>query len=148
MHRVEKSLIVPYPAEQMFELVADVGSYPQFVPGCKSAAVEAVSERTVEATLRVSAGPFRQRFTTRNTLTPPERIDMALVEGPFRALTGTWFFGVGEEGGTLIRLRLEFAFRSALLARTMAPAFGQMARRMVEAFAARAREIAAGAGRG
>lgn len=146
MHRIEKSVVVPYKAARMYELVADVESYPAFLPGCTAARTKLLSEHEIEASLQVSKGPFQHWFTTRNTLYPPERIELALVDGPFKHLAGEWSFRERAEGGTLVSLELEFNFSNRLTGSLLAPAFGGIARRMVTTFADRARELDDGVG--
>jgi len=140
VHRIEKAALVPHDAASVFRLVADVGSYPSFLPGCTAARVVRVDENVVEASLRVAKGPFHHWFTTRNTLHPNERIELALVEGPFRTLRGEWRFAT-VEGGTRISLELEFELSNRVLGKVLAPAFAEVTSRMVDAFATRAREL-------
>lgn len=141
MHRIERAAVVPYTPERMYHMVADVESYPQFIPGCSRARVSPVDEHNIDASLEVSKGPFRHWFTTRNTLRPTESISLALIDGPFRALSGEWTFRERDEGGTEIALRLEFDFSSRLMGRALAPAFAEIAKRMVGAFGDRARAL-------
>lgn len=123
MHRIEKAAVVPYGAMSMFELVADVESYPGFLPGCTGSRVTRVADDALDASLQISVGPFRHWFTTRNTLFAPERISLALLDGPFRALEGEWRFTPGPDGGTRVSLALEFDFAARVVGRALAPAF-------------------------
>jgi ribosome-associated toxin RatA of RatAB toxin-antitoxin module len=141
VHRIEQAAVVPYEACALYGLVADVESYPDFVPGCTGARVVRLDDHAIDASLQVAKGPFKHWFTTRNTLHPCERIDLSLVDGPFRALEGGWHFAPAAGGGSRIRLELEFEFSGPVLGRLLAPAFGDIARRMVDAFVARAAAV-------
>lgn len=138
MHRIERTAVVPHDASSLYYLVADVESYPSFVPGCTAARAVQVGEGVVDASLQIAKGPFRHWFTTRNTLYPCERITLSLVDGPFRVLRGEWSFTATGEG-TRIALTLEFDFTNRVLARLLAPAFADVTDRMVAAFTGRAR---------
>jgi ribosome-associated toxin RatA of RatAB toxin-antitoxin module len=90
MRKVRRSVVVPYTAPQMFQLVDDVEAYPEFLPWCNDATVESRSGDTVIATLELHKGSVSKHFTTRNTRREFEAIDLALVDGPFRELGGGW----------------------------------------------------------
>ena len=92
MRQVDRQALVPFSAQQMFDLVDDVASYPAFLPWCKAATVLARSPGEVVAMLQIHKGALHARFTTRNTLDPPRSIRLALVEGPFKSLDGGWKF--------------------------------------------------------
>lgn len=134
--------MVPCSREAMFALVADVASYPRFVPWCRTARVRPVAEGVVEATLGMERGPVGFRLTTRNRETAPVRIEMRLVDGPFRSLEGEWSFEEREGGGTTATLRLEFEAGGRLLGRMAAPFLREAAEAMVRAFTKRAQELA------
>jgi ribosome-associated toxin RatA of RatAB toxin-antitoxin module len=92
MIEIRRSAIVRHSPSQMFDLVNDVDAYPRRFNWCSSSAVLARDEHAITARLEVRLGAFTQSFTTRNTLQTPERIEMQLVEGPFKALHGVWTF--------------------------------------------------------
>ena len=92
MPEVRTAEFIPYSKEQMFELVNDVNAYPQFLPWCSAARVERRLEHGIVATLTVSKGPLQHSFTTENRNTGHERIEMALLEGPFKRFHGVWRF--------------------------------------------------------
>lgn len=125
----------------MFDLVADVESYPQFLPWCRGACVVACADGDVEATLEIAKGPLRKSFTTRNRLFPGQRIDLRLVEGPFRHLEGHWVFEDLGGGGAKVSLQLDFDVGGSLLRRTLGPVFGEIANTLVDAFCRRARSV-------
>ena len=125
----------------MYALVADVEKYPGFLPWCRDARVRAPGEDTVEASLEIGRGPIRKRFTTRNTMVPDSRIDIGLVDGPFKHLQGRWEFMTLDGAGSRIALNLEFELSNALLRRTLGPVFSEIANTMVDAFCRRAKEL-------
>jgi ribosome-associated toxin RatA of RatAB toxin-antitoxin module len=99
MREVHRSAIVPYAADAMFALVADLESYPQFVPGCTGSSVLSHDAAGLVASLSLSKGPFVSTFSTRNSAEPPRRMTMELLEGPFRSLHGEWLIEpLGEKG--------------------------------------------------
>ena len=139
--QLTRSALVPFSAAQMYRLVVDVPAYPQFLPWCKAAHAQQVDEHTAQASLTVSKGPLHKRFTTLNHLFPEHRIEMALVDGPFRHLNGRWSFeDLGGEGAR-VTLEMDFAIAGALLSRTLQPIFAGIANTMVDAFCQRARDL-------
>ena len=141
MRRVTRSALVPFTAEDMFALVADIKSYPRFLPWCSSAVIEDESGDEVQARLEVSKGPVRKTFTTRNRHSGTSKIVMDLIDGPFRHLQGYWKFEALGGEGCRIELHLEFEFASRMLGRLMDPVFNEIANTMVDAFCRRAGEL-------
>lgn len=141
LHHLEHTALVPFARETLFGIVADVESYPRFLPGCSAADVEPLSDTTLRASLRVSQGPFSHWFSTLNTLEPHERITLELIEGPFQALNGEWRFSSRGEAATEVALELHFAFKSRWVDRMLAPAFSRIAKSMVTSFSGRARSL-------
>jgi ribosome-associated toxin RatA of RatAB toxin-antitoxin module len=92
MRDVKRSALVPFTAEQMFALVEDIESYPQFVPWVTTARLIERTESEVIGTLEMHRAGVREAFTTRNSLRRPREIVLTLVEGPFRELMGRWTF--------------------------------------------------------
>lgn len=138
--RVHRSALLPYSAADVFEIVNDVMRYPEFLPWCSGAAI--VEEKTGEvvAALSLSARGITETFTTRNLLTPFERIEMKLVSGPFRELSGGWTFTrLGEDDGCRVELDLDFQFTG--VKSLLASVFGRAADEMVDAFCARANDL-------
>ncbi|MEM7253239.1 MAG: type II toxin-antitoxin system RatA family toxin [Pseudomonadota bacterium] len=145
MNVLTRSVRTDYDPQIMFDMVADIESYPRFVPWCQEATIKARLENAVEASLRIAKGPLNLGFTTRNTMTPQERIDIDLVEGPFRHFRGVWSFEPLAKG-SLVTLKLEFDFASRLLGRVLSPVLEEVAGAMVRAFSTRADELHAGRG--
>ena len=139
MRHVERSALVPFTAEAMFDLVADVESYPDFLPGCRAATVHSRDGDQVVASIALAEGPLRAEFRTRNRLSRPDSITMRLVEGPFSALEGTWTFSPLGTDGSRVSLALEFEFASGVVDALMGPVFASLCNRLVDAFVQRAR---------
>ncbi len=142
--KIRRYADVSYTREQMFNLVNDVDSYPEFLPGCRSASARPRGEHDVEGTIELAKGALHKSFTTRNLLKRPERIDIRLVSGPFRRLHGAWTFSAVEGGRTRIALELEFEFANRVMAFAIGPVFTQIANSLVDAFVKRADEVYSG----
>ena len=132
---------LPYPPERLFDLVADVDRYPEFLPWCRAARVRGHESNVIHADLVIGFKIFRERFTSKVTLRPPDRIDVEYVEGPFRYLSNHWIFIPTGDGHCTIDFYVDFEFRSRLLQRALTPLFNEAVRRMVGAFEARARQL-------
>jgi coenzyme Q-binding protein COQ10 len=137
--------VVSYPPHQLYELVADVARYPEFLPWCHAARIRRQESPTVEiAELAIGFGPFHEKFVSRVVRTPDDPggpcIETTGIEGPFRLLKSRWVFQPHAEG-TLIDFELEFDFRSLILQKTVQLLFAEAVRRMVSAFEARAQKL-------
>ena len=133
--------VLGYPPEQLFDLVADVGRYPEFLPWCLAARVRKREESLIVADLVIGFKVFRERFTSRARLDRPGlRIDVTYVEGPFKYLNNHWIFREHPEGCT-IDFYVDFEFRSRLLQKAMEALFHEAVKRMVHAFETRAHEL-------
>ena len=141
MRKVNRSALVPYTAREMFSLVDDIESYPEFVPWCNDATVESRTDDTVVATLELHKGPISKHFTTRNTRRGFEAIDMELAGGPFRHLSGGWRFREIEEQGCRVSLELEFEFENRLVDLMFGTFFKEAGDSLVDAFTTRARDV-------
>ncbi len=138
MKTINKTVLVPYTASQMFDLVADAESYPEFLPGCRSVEIHERNTRRVVATLVLAKGKLKKSFTTENRLFKDKSIELRLVKGAFHHLEGRWAFeSLGEEG-CRVSLDLEFEFSSKLLAMSVAPVFHEVANKLVGAYVKRA----------
>ena len=144
--------VLPYTPRQLFDLVADIERYPEFLPWCIAARVTRREGNTVYADLVVGFRMMREKFTSKVILAPPTadnasgRIDVTYLDGPFRYLNNHWIFDPAQ-GGCRIDFYIDFAFHSAFLQRVMGAVFNEAVRRMVGAFETRAQRIY-GAGRG
>jgi coenzyme Q-binding protein COQ10 len=129
---------VPYTPEEIFNLVADVERYPEFLPWCLAARVRERDGNVLLADLVIGFKMIRERYTSRVVLDRPRRIDVSYTEGPFRALANHWVFEPAGAGGCLIDFYVDFEFRGRLLDKLIGPLFHEAVRRMVAAFEARA----------
>lgn len=141
MRHVNRSALVPYSAREMYELVDDVESYPEFLPWCNDAAVRNRTDTSVEATLELHKGSLSNHFTTRNTLHRYDAIDIALLGGPFRHLQGGWRFRDLGDQGSKVSLELEFEFSSRLVDLMFGAYFEDTCNSLVDAFTRRAAAV-------
>ncbi len=141
MRRVKRSALVPYTAGEMFVLVDDVAAYPEFLLWCSSAEVHNRSDGSVEATLELKMGAVSKTFTTRNVRREFESIDLALLGGPFKHLSGGWRFKDFGEDGSKVSLDLEFEFSSRLADMMFGSFFEDACNSLVEAFSRRAAAV-------
>ena len=138
---------MPWSADQMYALVADVGRYPEFLPWTAAARIRSRqmqgdgSER-IEADLVISFKVFRERFGSRVTLYPAERrIETAYLDGPFKHLQSHWRFVPVAGGGSEVDFSVDFEFRNAILQAVIGMVFDEAMRRVVRAFEARAEAL-------
>ena len=141
MPSITRSALVMFSAQQMYELVNDVDSYPQFLPGCVASRVLSESDNTLTAALDVAKAGIRKTFTTRNLLEPNQRIEMELVDGPFKSLSGGWTFTPLDVDACKVELKLHFEFTSRLVELAFGGVFKELTNAMVHAFSERAREV-------
>lgn len=138
MTTIQRSALVQYSAQAMFDLVNDIEAYPQFMDGCKGATVIARTDDFIEARLDLAKGGMHYSFTTRNRLLPPSRIELTLVEGPFTQFHGEWTFHALGEHACKIGLHLEFELSGRLLNFAARKMFDSVANHMVDALVKRA----------
>jgi ribosome-associated toxin RatA of RatAB toxin-antitoxin module len=159
MREVQHSALIAQTPAQVFALINDIESYPQFIPWCKRASVQSRSEREIIATLGVQRGPLQGEFTTRNELETDRRILMHLMSGPFRMLEGEWLLSpipadaramphtgqpagaAAARGGCRVQLTMKFAFSNPLTAVLFEQKFAETVSSLVDAFVARARAL-------
>jgi len=132
--------LIAYAPEQLFDLVADVGKYPQFLPWCVAARVRSRTPEELVADLTIGFGPFRESFTSRVALLRPERIVVRYENGPFRYLKNQWVFQP-DARGCKVDFFVDFEFRSRILQSAIGVVFHEAVRRMVNAFIKRARDV-------
>jgi coenzyme Q-binding protein COQ10 len=133
--------ILPYTPEQLFDLVADVERYPEFLPWCVGARVRERKQNVIVADLLIGYRVVRERFTSRIVLDRPRRIDVSYSEGPFRYLNNHWLFEPEPGGGCTLDFYVDFEFRSRMLQKIIELLFNEAVRRMVSAFETRARRL-------
>ncbi|WP_028358085.1 type II toxin-antitoxin system RatA family toxin [Brackiella oedipodis] len=141
MHNVQRSVLVPYSCEQMFNLVADIKSYPQFMPWCGGADILEEFENGVVASVTISIARINQSFTTRNTHDFPHSIQMDLVNGPFSHLKGLWRFIELAEDACKVEFSLDYSFNSRPLEFLVGPVFNKIANSFIDSFNKRAEQI-------
>ncbi len=132
--------VLPYSPEQMFDLVADVGKYPAFLPWCAGARVKSHTETQLVADLTIGFGPFRESFTSRVELDRPHQIQVKYENGPFRYLNNQWTFEPNPKGCN-VKFYVDFEFRSRVLQAAIGVVFNNAVKLMVNAFLKRAREV-------
>ncbi|MDW5444369.1 type II toxin-antitoxin system RatA family toxin [Polaromonas sp. SM01] len=144
MKTVHKSVLIWYSAAEMFALVTDVASYPQFLPWCDQAKVVEEDGHGMTAQVGISFAGIRQTFTTRNTHVQDHKVSLKLVDGPFSKLDGHWDFtplGDGSQRACKVNFSLRYDFDNAALAALVGPVFDKIAGSMVDAFVKRAGQV-------
>jgi coenzyme Q-binding protein COQ10 len=138
---------LPYTAQQMYDLVADVPSYPAFLPWCAAARVRRETDQgdgsvLMEADLVISFKVFRERFGSRVVLFPERmKIDTEYIDGPFRYMKSNWAFADAEDGGCDVSFFVDFEFKNAILQGIVGVVFNEAMQRIVRAFERRAAEL-------
>jgi coenzyme Q-binding protein COQ10 len=132
--------ILSHTPEQVFDLVADVGKYPQFLPWCVAAKVRSRTQTEQVADLTIGFGPFRESFTSRVIMDRPNLIKVRYENGPFRYLNNQWKFQP-DPRGCKVDFFVDFEFRSKLLQAAIGVVFNEAVRRMVNAFLKRAQDV-------
>jgi ribosome-associated toxin RatA of RatAB toxin-antitoxin module len=135
---VEKSVLIGHSAAKMYALVADVNSYPQFLPWCSGTEVRQLDAQRAAATLHVNYHGLRLHFTTENQMDRGALIDMKLVNGPFKHLDGFWRFLPLAEDACKIEFRLSYELSGKLVEKLAGPVFNHIANTLVEVFVKRA----------
>lgn len=141
MPGIHETRHVPYSAEQMFDLVADVGRYKEFLPWVIATRVRSNGETEMVADMVVGFKSFRESFTSKVTKRRPGMIDVVYVDGPLRDLDNEWHFTDLPEGGCRIDFAVEFAFKNRVFEALAGQYFDRAFRKMVTAFETRAEEL-------
>ena len=151
MPQTNDSRVLPYTARQMYDLVADIESYPQFLPWNSAARIRSRQMRAdgaevVEADLVISFKVFRERFGSRVVLWPtdtdgPLKVDTEYLDGPFKYMRSDWTFTGLPEGGCRVDFHVDFEFKNAILQRLIGVVFGEAMSRIIRAFEDRARKL-------
>jgi ribosome-associated toxin RatA of RatAB toxin-antitoxin module len=139
--KISKHAHVAYNAKQMYALVSDIKSYPEFLPWCADTKILDQKGDSLTATVSIALGKVKQSFTTENTMQTDTSISMRLVKGPFKELVGHWEFNNDNNGGCNVSLDMHFEFKNKLLKHTFGAAFKKITDSMVDAFIERARVI-------
>ena len=144
MHLVNRQAIVKHNAEKMYALVNSIETYPQFLNWCHESHLVEKSDTIMIAGMTVSLAGIKQKFTTQNKMSKESfgyLIDLSLVNGPFKKLSGQWIFTHLTDSASKIELHLEFNFKSGLLNNTFKKAFGRIAQQLVVDFVERANYV-------
>ncbi len=146
MPRHAETKTMPYSAKQMYDLVADIEKYPEFLPWTSAARIRSRNHisggEVLEADLVISFKVFRERFGSRVTLMPEAgKIDTEYLDGPFRHLKSTWGFRDLQIGGCEISFFVDFEFRNAILQGIIGLVFLEAMQRVVKAFERRAVQL-------
>lgn len=141
MPSISRNALVMFSVEQMYQLINDVMSYPEFIPDCGGSKIISECDREMTASLLVAKGGLKKWFTTKNTLTENEEVEMSLVDGPFKFLIGKWQLTKLSDEACKISLHLEYEFSSKVLDLAFGRVFTGLANNMVQAFTNRAKEV-------
>ena len=142
-HSETRSL--PYSAQQMYDLVADVASYPKFLPWCAAARIRSITpdgtSQVMEADLVISFKLFREQFGSRVVLWPDDKkLDTEYLDGPFKYMKSNWAF-VDTDAGCDVSFFVDFEFKNAILQGIIGVVFNEAMQRIVKAFETRARDL-------
>ena len=137
-HYSEKTFL-PYARNELFDLVADVAKYPEYLPWCVGARILKRREEGFDADLIIGFSMFRETFTSRVVLNPHTRIDVSYIKGPLKHLHNQWVFH-DTNGGTMVEFEVDFAFKSSILEKMIGHLFEEATHKMVQAFEKRAGE--------
>ena len=141
MPRHTEQRVLPYTPEQLFDLVADVGRYQEFLPWVAATRIREDSDTGMVADLVVGFGAFKETFTSRVHKTRPHEIEIDYVEGPLKYLHNSWRFRLAGGGGTEVDFCVDFAFRNRLFEAIAGQMFDRALRRMIGAFEERAHAL-------
>ena len=134
MSRIRKQITVPYTAEQMYDLVYDINSYPTFIPLCNSSEVHEEQDNKSRAIMKIAKGPLGFEFSTHNTMEKGRSISINLENGPFKSLKGVWRFNPIGTHQCIVSLHFDFEFSNILLDVALGGLFKQLCDSMVESF--------------
>lgn len=141
MPRHSETRALPYTPEQMFDLVADVARYGEFLPWVSAVRVRSDNETEMVADLIVGFKALRERFTSRVVKRRPSEIHVDYLDGPLKYLRNDWAFRPDGQGGALVDFCVDFAFRSRIFEALAGQVFDLALRRMIGAFEARAQAL-------
>ncbi len=141
MPSISRNALVMFSVEQMYQLINDVRTYPEFIPDCGGSKIITEDDTEVTASLLVSKGGLKKWFTTKNTLIANQEVKMSLVDGPFKQLVGSWKLTKLSEEACKISLHLEYEFSSKVFDLAFGRVFNGIANNMVQAFTQRAKEV-------
>jgi ribosome-associated toxin RatA of RatAB toxin-antitoxin module len=141
MSQVIKTVLVPYSAKAMFELVDAVETYPAFLPWCGATTVHSRDETHTKATIDIRYFGVAQSFTTFNTKVLHSQMNLTLVDGPFKSLDGRWQFLALSETACKVIFELNYTFANAPIEKIIGPVMSMIAETFVDRFVARAEAL-------
>ena len=141
MTSIQRTALLPYPAERLFHLVNDIEAYPQYMEGCVGVEILTRSEALVEARLELARGGIRQSFSTRNRNHAHHTIELELLEGPFEQFSGCWQFQRLGDMACKISLDLQFTLNNRVLGAAAGKLFESVTLKLVDGLSRRARDL-------
>lgn len=141
MLNITKSVITPYTPAQMYALVSDIENYKNYLPWCPSSQIISANADAQIARVDISYLKVKAHFTTRNVNTPNQRIDMDLVDGPFKHLKGHWVFTPLGEHGCKVEFKLDYTFSNIIIQKVIGAVFEIVIKNIVDSFVKKAHEI-------
>lgn len=146
MAKINRSALLPYPCQQVYELINDVKAYPQYMNGCLGVEIyqQSIGDdgfEFMEARLDLSKGGFKHSLTTRNRLVPPHKVEMNLVDGPVENFTGLWEVLPLSDSACKVSLSLNFSLTSRMLGAAARVMFEPLADDLVDSLVKRAHSL-------
>ena len=141
MTEISKTTVVPYTPGEMYALVNDIESYPVFLPWCTAAEILSKKEESLVASLSLAMGKIKQSFTTENTMREGSRIDIRLIKGPFKHMSGYWKFNPEDEQSCHIQLHMKYEFKNRIIKYALGKVFYIVINTLVESFVQRAQQV-------
>ncbi|MCC2645350.1 MAG: ubiquinone-binding protein [Burkholderiales bacterium] len=141
MIEIKKSVLVPYSPDKMYNLVTDIKNYPKYLPWCSNSAIKAQIDNTVTARVDIEYLMVKTHFTTKNTNYPYEKIDMQLVDGPFKYFAGSWNFTPLGDNGCKIEFCLNYKFSNFFIEKIIGPVFSYISKNIVDCFIKEAHKL-------
>jgi ribosome-associated toxin RatA of RatAB toxin-antitoxin module len=141
MAEVKQSVLVPYSAARMYDLVDAVEQYPEFLPWCSGSELIYRRPDALSAVIHINFRGIQQHFSTVNARRGPHEMDIRLVDGPFKSMDGSWRFTDLGGAGCKVEFQLRWEFASRVLAALAGPVFNHIATTMVDAFVSRAQKL-------
>lgn len=138
---ITKSAEVPYSADQMYDLVNNVEAYPEFLPWCKDTSIISQGEDYMTASISLTKGKVKQTFTTRNYMVPGRRIEVSLLEGPFKHLEGYWEFEPKDTRSCNVYIKMDFEFKNRLIKLALEKIFSHIVNTLIDKFTDRAGQV-------
>lgn len=141
MPELHRQALVPHKAKLMYDIVNRVDLYQEFLPWCSESTILESTDNTMTATVFMKKGLLDRSFTTKNKMLSEQKIELELLDGPFKKLSGTWIFSDISDHGSKISLQLNYEFSNTIIAMVVGPVFNQIANALVDSFCKRANEL-------